>query len=441
MEKKIMVISWDDAMSMIPTSNLNEDLCTLISDMCKDLKRSQKNYVYHIQLDFGEKFIDKGRRIQFEKDHILENKISNINKNKADFISDLEYSKDPLGMVLKNHIEIYSENELLKISNSKYRVHLNTIKSGGLFGLYGTLDFLNGNISDDEQDWYAMAGNSCFEILFPFLSNTDYGKIDNDRNENRHFLNKQIATNVDEKVAFFKKYINIIDNNWKTDIIYFPKHFLECENFKFRIELFKIGWAQSRVSRNFLFENKAISDVIDDVDTISALKNNKHLLNFLLDYIIKAAKGKAFVLKPLNNENHILHAALSKFKDDISFYIEKKSSCVPAILYYDTIVGKRDWGCFAIDRIPILLNYPKIILNDLEKDLNEIGKKYSLPKFYTTADKGSGTDRCIGRNTLENNIKVTLGLSEKEKKIHTKSLSNFIVINDFIAINDDDKTK
>ncbi len=439
MTKKINVISWDDAREMLPTSNPNKAFCDLVSNVYNTLKQDKKHYVYHIQLEFGDKFIEQGKRYLFEDNGFtFENKINGVNKNKNDFKQDLKYLEqtvDPLGMVLKNHIEVYSENELLNITGNKYRVHLNTIKAGELFGLYGTLDSFISDTEIGNQDWYAMAGNSCFEILFPFSNNTDYDKITKDTNPNKDFVNKQIAISIDEKIAFFKKYINISDNHWRTDIIYFPKHFIEANNSEFKIKLYQIGWAQSKASRNFLFENKALSDIIDDVDSKSALKNNKHLLNFLLDYIIKASKGNAYVLKPLKDENHILRIALEKFKDDISAYLSKDQSYNPAILYYDTIINNNDWGCLAIDSIPILLNYPKITLNNLESDLNEIKTKstgLSLPDFYTTADKGSGRNRYIGRNSLENSIKTALSLSNGKINLTTKGLSNFIVINNKI---------
>lgn len=441
MTKKINVISWDEANNMLPKSHPNEAFCNLVSKICTTLKESKQDYVYHIQLGFGDKFIDKGGRFLFEDNgYSFENKVKDISKDKTDFKNDLKYSNDtvdPLGMVLKNHIEVYSENELLNKSGSsinKYRVHLNSIKAGELFGLFGTLDFFNADTEIGNQDWYAMAGNCCFEILFPFSNDTDYGKITKDQNPNKGFLSTQIATNVDDKISFIKNYINICNSNWKTDIIYFPKHFFEVNNSEFKIKLFEIGWAQSKASRNFLFENKTLSDVIDTVDSKSALKNNKHLLNFLLDYIIKASKGNVYVLKPLKDYEHILSIALNKFKEDISTYLNGKNSCTPVILHYDRITDK-DWGCLAIDSIPILLNYPQINLNDLEYDLNEIkikGTSLSLPDFYTTADKGSGTDRYKGRNTLENSIKNALSLSKGKINLTTKGLSNFIVINDKI---------
>lgn len=445
MTKKINVISWDDAMKMLPTPNPNKEFCDLVSKVCEVLKTDKKDYVYHIQLEFGEKFIDKGARCLFEDNGFtFENKITGVTKNKHDFKNDLDYTLDPLGMVIKNHIEVYSENEISKSGSSinKYRVHLNSIKEGELFGLFGTLDYFNNDKKNNNQDWYAMVGNSCFEILFPFQNDTVYTEITKITNPNSSFLNKQIATTVDNKINFFKSYVNICDKNWRTDIVYFPKHFIEANNSEFKIKLFEIGWAQSKSSRNFLFENKALSDIIDEVGGKTTLKNNKHLLNFLLDYIIKASTGDAYVLKPLKDDKHILNVALDKFKQDISAYLSKSKNHTPVILHYDTIAIKNDWGCLAIDSLPILLNYPQINPNGLEEDLNNINKKnsksLSLPDFYTTADKFTPTsennnaDRYKGRTTLENGIKTALSLDSGKIALTTKWLSNFIVINDKI---------
>lgn len=437
MTKKINVISWDEAKKMLPVNNPNKTFCDLVSKVCKGLKNDKKDYVYHIQLEFGDKFIDKGARCSFEDNGFsIENKIVGITKSKNDFKNDLAYSFDPLGMVIKNHIEVYSENEILKKGSSinKYRVHLNTINEGELFGLFGALDYFNNDRGNNNQDWYAMAGNCCFEILFPFENDGDYGEINKDNTPNKSFLNQLIAENVDKKIKFFKDYVNICDENWRTDIIYFPKHFIDTTNSEFKIDLFKTGWAQSKSSRNFLFENKVLSDIIDSVDNQSSLKNDKRLLNFLLNYITNASNGDAYVLKPLNDDKHILSIALNKFKEDISAYLQKNKKYIPVILHYDTITNE-SWGCLALDSIPILLNYPQINPNNLEYDLNEIKTRstgLSLPDFYTTADKGSGSDRYKGRNTLENSIKNALGLSSNKISLTTKWLSNFIVINDKI---------
>lgn len=442
MENKINVIPWDDAMKMLPANNTSWKFCNLVSEICDELKRSNKHYVYHIQLGFGDKFIDKGGRYLLEDNGFsIENKVANVIKSKEDFKRDLKYKRetvDPLGMVLTNHIEVYSENELLDnkgLSINRYRVHLNTIKAGELFGLFGTLDFFNEDAEiSNQRDWYAIAGNSCFEILFPFSNSTVYDEIIKDFNPRKNFLNTQIATDINEKIMFFKKYIDVCDKNWKTDIIYFPRHFFDVNNSDFRVKLYEIGWAQSKASRNFLFESKALSDVIDNVDSKSALKNNKHLLNFLLDYIIRASKGSAYVLRPLKDNNHILSAALSEFKEDIDIYLNKNGSYTPVILIYDRI-AEMEWGCLSTDSIPILLNYPKINLNYLESDFNEIktkGKGLLLPDIYTTADKGGGYDRYEGRNSLENSIRSALGLRSNRISLTIKGLSNFIVINDKI---------
>lgn len=433
MTKHIDVISWDDAKKLLPQSKADSAFCNLVSKLSSSLEKRKEHYLYRIKLGFGDRFIDKGTRYLFEDNgFIVNNTIPDITKTIKDFKEDLNYTVDPLGMVIKNHIEVYSENEISNKSGSplkKYRVHLNTIKAGELFGLYGTLDYFNGYSGNENQDWYAQAGNSCFEILFPFQNDTVLTDIIKSTNPNNALLNKNIATSIDDKITFFKQYIEVSDKNWRTDIIYFPKHFLSTNNSDFKIFLFETGWTQSKAARNFLFENKVLSDSIDITYTRYALKNNKHLLNFLIDTIIKASKGETYLLKPLRDNDHILNIALTRFKQDISTHLSKNTNCIPVILNYDKITNL-DWGCLAIDSIPILLNYPQINLNQLEDDLKAIKDNSALilPDFYTTADSGSGPDRYKGRAILEADIKNTLCLGSGKISLTTKGLSNFIVI-------------
>lgn len=437
MEKVISVISWDEVLKNLPDDNPNKELCDIITTLCKDLKKENKDYVYRINLEFGDKIIDKGSRFLYEdNNYSIKNEYENVTKTILDFKNDLSYSHDPLGMVIKNHIEVYSENQILKNNSPlrKYRVHLNTIKQCSFFGLYGTLDYLNNNSSSDNMDWYTIAGNSCFEILFPFHTDGTMSKVKTNKNPNKEFINKLISSECENKSIFFKKYINKVDKGWRTEIIYFPKHYIDRSDSDFKINLFNIGWSQSSSARNFLFENKNISKIIDSVDNVYSLKNNKHLLTFILDYLIKSINGEAYVLKPLENSSHILNLVLEEFKNDIQEYLKSTKYCTPIILHYDTI-SNNEWGCLAIDSIPILLNYPRINLNHLEEDLRSIvnsENEISFPSFYTTADSGSGNDRYNGRKHLINKIKSSLEIKKGEISLTNIWLSNFLVINDKI---------
>lgn len=431
-KKQISVLSWDNALKLLSPKKRNTEFCTIISAVSEDLKKQNKNYVYFIQFEFGDKIIDSGSIISFDE-YAIENKMQGVTKTLQDFKNDLSYSNDPLGMVVQNHLEVYSENDLLNSSGLKlntYRVHLNTINEGGLFGVYGTLDYFNADESKNASDWNVLAGNSCFEILFPFENDTVISEICKPLNGNAKFLNKKIASNVEEKIKFIKQYIGTCNKDWRTGVIYFPFHYISAKNLPLNINLYKTGWDQSKSSRNFLFENKVLTDIIYSLDSTVSFKHNKHLLNLILHYIIKSSNGEAYVLKPLKDNNHILNIALEKFKEDIFSFLHKGQKFVPVILYYDKL-NERDFGCIPVDSIPILLNYSQINLNNLEADLFEIrdrANNVSLPSFYATADKGSGNDRRKGRKDFEASIKSLLNLKDYKVSLTTKWLSNFIVI-------------
>lgn len=462
--KPITVLSWEDALERFPEENPNKELCDLITQICKQLKRSKQNYVYYTQFEFGEKLIDRGT-ISLDQFSVIYD--SHFKKTTANLKEDLNYSEDPLGIVLKNHIEIYSENRSIGSKSADvYTVPLNIIGQGGLFGVFGALDHLifcpekkvkkNLNSKKVSRDWYAIAGNICFKIAFPFENDTDSDFIDDG------FRNKFLETQDklqfigEHKISFVREHIYSTEKTdqenqheqqpWKVDIIYFPKHFFELEDQKLKKELenclLKVGWIQSSPLRYALFENKVISDMLY-LPTTRNLKHNKHFLNILYDYINKAGMGKAYVLKPLQSE-HILNEALSNFKKKYSTYFEKARHFEPLIFVYGIIENKNDWGLLSIYHLPILLNYEIDSLNKLFGDLVSLNKKiqsgsknqhkedYILPEMIAYGNTGG---KIFGKVKVEKpeQLKIEflspkLKIDVKKINLTSKEFSNLILI-------------
>lgn len=53
MDKKINVISWDDAKKMLPVSHQNKTFCELVSQVCESLKSDKKIMftIYNLNLE------------------------------------------------------------------------------------------------------------------------------------------------------------------------------------------------------------------------------------------------------------------------------------------------------------------------------------------------------------------------------------------------------
>jgi hypothetical protein len=176
--RKISVETWQKVKDLLPKEGCaNKSLIDLVSEISQEFIKEKLNYVYHLKLNFGDKIIDKGKFFS-DNYEILEN---DFGKTLNDFKKDVLYSDDPsgmvddpLGLVLTNHIEVYTENksELKKGKASlkyTYTLPLNTLYPGDLFGVFGILDKLSGiHQSKMNRDWFARAGTISFGLAFPF---------------------------------------------------------------------------------------------------------------------------------------------------------------------------------------------------------------------------------------------------------------------------------
>lgn len=451
--KRVSVLPWNEALKMLPRDNPNVEFCKLISEICEELKLSNKNYVYYTSFEFGEKLIDKGS-VSLDQFSVVHD--SYFKKTGKDMVEDLSYSQDPLGLVIKNHIEIYSENIIINKSGQaidSYLVPLNIINEGDLFGLFGVLDFLTENKSNDipktsspiAYDWYAIAGNICFELAWPFENDTDFSFISDQKWAEKFRIKYDKLNYVGEnKISFVREFIYAADKNhntknrWTVDVIYFPRHFFEIKDIKLKRALenylFKAGWLQSSPLRYALFENKIIAEAL--YQSAVTPNHDKHFLNVLYDYIIKSGKGKQYTLKPLLSSEHILNIALQSFKSTLGNYLKKAKHYEPLILIYDKIIDEKDWGIISADNLPFLLNYHFRCLNMLYFDLHKMRDDISsqktsfpaLPEIIMTKDDGSGKERIKGRNTVRAYLSNAININEEHICLSSKYFKNLILI-------------
>lgn len=449
MDKKIHVISWDAASKKLPVDNPNEEFCNLVTSICAQLKTDKKDYVYHMQLEFGDKLIDKGKRFKYEGDEEIPAAFkidkNDYNKTISDFTNDLSYSSDPLGMVVKNHIEVFSENTS-KNKNIKhnYTVPLNVIREGGLFGVFGVLDYLAcpQEVIELSSDWYVIAGNACFEILFPFSKSSYYSNIENDKIGKIKGPSK-LSQN---KIELVKSYLYDEKQNdsekWTADIIYFPLHFVAAFDDKLKKLLFDQGWQQSYSLRNSQFENKLVADTITSIAESYIFKHNDIFLNFLLRYLYIASKGQQYVLKPIQDPKHVLSIFLSLMKKDdkIAAYLKKPTHFEFILLHYDQL-KENEFGVISIDSIPILLNYELKTPGKLKEEIEKIKtklqeKKIPIPEISFTSN--TGVEKATNSNTkvrtqekenLKTKLSALLKIEEKHINLTEDKLSHLIILN------------
>ncbi len=149
MNKKISVTTWADISAKVPKNSPNREIYSALDQVSKSLSDPGGNYVYIVRFEFGDKIITNGR---FEKDD-MEMENNAWNKTLFDFKTDVNYSDDPLGIVLNNYVEVYTENKSITDKNQiyQYTIPLKIIGKGDLFGLFGTLDYLDRDKEKQDQ--------------------------------------------------------------------------------------------------------------------------------------------------------------------------------------------------------------------------------------------------------------------------------------------------
>jgi hypothetical protein len=103
---KISVKAWSEAMSDAPT-NCSE-IFNAINEVVSNFPENEQ-YVYSAQFPFGAKLIENGS-IPIDKFSFTSNPAFKP-ENKNNLKDDLRYSNDPLGVISKNHIEVYAQNK------------------------------------------------------------------------------------------------------------------------------------------------------------------------------------------------------------------------------------------------------------------------------------------------------------------------------------------
>ena len=152
-KQKLQIKSWAEVSEMLPKEAQETEFVVAVNKIAEDLAGTNKDYVYYTEFEFGKKLIDKGK-IDLSQFTIDRNKYDITTTN---FKTDLDYSVDPLGIVIEGFIEAFVET----ICNTqKFRVPIKTIPSGEVFGTFGTLDNYCGITNKyGEREWFVASGN------------------------------------------------------------------------------------------------------------------------------------------------------------------------------------------------------------------------------------------------------------------------------------------
>ncbi len=332
---------------------INSDFHT---EFLKVFNRTMDNlkYAYIIDFPYGYPIIKDGKMYLLEKTNKSEdahkdevefadefNKPKNTSNLWDTFVTDCKRNSDhPLAMVLSNSVEVFTEQESGAFTKAKsstnYRLPLNQITTGGLFGVWGTLDLILNSSGQKRADWYASAGKSCFQFLFPkpttnksnAFYRTSFSEIFGIHSENLSDAIHSVINKINSEKS-------------KTKIMIFPEHYFvvaknnteKCriEKIKLQNYLFGYGWKQFKKHRDLLWENKELMQSL-------GIRHND--FNFqILTHLIDVLNGKDYVLKLVDSKDPILYEAFKYLCNEMNLKtpsLKKEKKLFANLLAYNT---------------------------------------------------------------------------------------------------------
>lgn len=391
----VNIIPWEQARKRLPKNHENENVFRALDKVATKLKDKKQDYVYEIELEFGDKFI-------VNSENILVNNISKINKEHYPSLqeltlrnlqNDLDYGNDPMAIVVDNQVEVSTINECegrtRKIKERKrgidaseqYRVPLNIFSKGDIFGVFGTLNFLfNGEKSKPTlfNGWDGFAGSSSLLVEFPFF----YGeKITIPEDVKDIFALEAKDSKYEpgkENIEFVKRFTPST-RQLSTKLIFVPINFLQkitdydFLNLKYLISL--IGVKQYSLLGQYSLDVKAISEAVHSVGAIKGSMLDFYL--HLYELITNVKQGKNFAYIPISSlSEHYLSPVLENFKVNNSRYFSTKQAWEPLIFTYSKLDNTITKGFLSKSNLPILKGYKEnhSKVSDILKNLREIDK-------------------------------------------------------------------
>lgn len=384
MEDKINVKieSWSSIYKKLPINNNNKNFIKLLNESFLSLSED-KQFVYIADYKFGRKIINEGNA---PKDYFYLTNINNtFSRDNLNFRNDLDYSTDPLGIIIKN--------EAVIVSNSD-KTRLGLLEEGQLLGVFGALDYLNFEKSDvgGKKDWNVYSGDSSFHFIFSFLLSANdlvkkkflksFFRTKNDTNKS---LIKENGKYVyDKRKSLIQKNISLIEElaieTSNTEIVYLPKHIFnqiqpntlqnQLLSLNVRYFLYQKGWEQSKEIRDYLFEDGVINDEIKNIEDLY----NKETLLELYALCYHISKGEKDVLMTLTDEDVKEKQIFRSFKTLNEGHFDSTNPDYPLILKHKKIKSKNDVGIVFLNHLPFKNTNPFSDLKQTINGLNEIKK-------------------------------------------------------------------
>jgi hypothetical protein len=318
-KKLIEVVKWATVCKQVSNSGFVE----CVDQVSELLGDQQKDYVYVMNFEYGEKVIEDGQMRALIKTN------STTYKNKFDYEFSIKYdcsfsketdqweqfSKDcerntdhPLSYVQEGCIEIYSTNCSGDTEIGNYEFPLNILQTGDLFGVWGSLNIITENFKKKQENWFGVAGRRCIIPTFPTYTTRNIDSKYADVAE--ELFEKRKASEVVEKT------IREIKPAWRTQIIVFPEHFfclnkndssvLQDKKRLFQLHLFKKGWQQSKKVRDVLWETRDIEYEFRKHGKESDKQNHNYYNYQYFSHLVDVIEGDDYLLKLVDKNDGLL---------------------------------------------------------------------------------------------------------------------------------------
>lgn len=311
----------------------------------------------------------------------------NIPPTEGKFLSDLRYQikgedpflGDPLGLVLKGTVEIYTHSNVsfgsekkkeiplrdwLPLADDSHRnrtrILLNVLHPGDLFGVFGTVDTLMGQRPSVTLDWHASAGRACLVLIGPPAIIQQY---DTPSNGGKGYPWIRAYTVPSEHVhAGAKKFESLLMEirgamNCECEpieVLLFPKKWIEVlsKSKDARLRLHEIYWKQTFPLRNAPFEDQTIADALSEILGETVLEDDdtsRRIIESFCSHLIKATRGDSPVLRfdKLSPYAKTINENLIRIAMNCGLYLR--------VAEYGLLTESNDWGISSPRLAPLML--------------------------------------------------------------------------------------
>ncbi|MDD2798777.1 MAG: hypothetical protein PHV20_09320 [Bacteroidales bacterium] len=345
--------SWDSVSEI--TKKLNSEFYKLTAPIADGLKTSDKDYVYELEVPFGELLIQDGKCVFVNEEKPKEftfNDEINASYNWVNFYDDCKNTSDfPLSLVTNDKIEIYSQNKSISKSNINngysYTFPISVINEGDILGTWGSIDKVSALTIKNTIGWHGVAGRISFLTVCKDISSLPKNQ------KNFWYSNYMFEINEtweDNFLEYFKKKSQS-NNEYIVKILIFPEFYYTLDEYDsshlkytklaFQNYLLKNAWVSVERYRNIFWHIKDINQKCHNS------KNNLYD-SFFVHNLNLTHENEAYSLRVINESDGVIYKMYNDFILDLN---SKKTIddnwFFPGIL----IFGKaKDYAIISIDR-------------------------------------------------------------------------------------------